>query len=202
MRKVTYGAACSLDGFITGPDGSLDWLHMSRDVHTIMAEYWSRVDTVLMGRKTWEVAQAMGGGGGGGDGDGGPMSGISTYVFSRTLDRLPAAGAELVKGDAGGFMRQLKRRNGKEICVLGGGDLARSLFEEGVIDEVGLNIHPVLLGTGIPFFLNAGRIKLDLIENRTIGGGCVYVLYKVRARRKAVPTDQGRGMGISTSVMR
>lgn len=195
MRKVTYGAACSLDGFITAPDGSLDWLHMSTDVHAIMADYWSRVDTVLMGRKTWEVAVAMGGAGGGG------MSGVASYVFSRTLSRLPGGGAELVREDAGDFVRQLKARPGKEICVMGGGVLAQSLFAAGVIDEVGLNIHPVLLGAGIPFFQDAGRIELALLENRTIGGGCVYVTYKVRARRGARRAPQGRGIGIATSAI-
>ena len=59
MRKVTYGAACSLDGFITGPNGEIDWLQFSPDVSMLMTEYLGRVDTVLMGRKTWEVANAM-----------------------------------------------------------------------------------------------------------------------------------------------
>jgi dihydrofolate reductase len=76
-------------------------------------------------------------------------------------------------------VRKLKRSRGKEICVFGGGDFARSLFEAGVIDEVGLNIHPVLLGSGIPFFHDAGRVKLELLENRSIAEGCVYLLYKV-----------------------
>lgn len=181
MRKVTYGAACSLDGFITGPDGNIDWLHFSQDVHAIMAEYWAHIDTLLMGRKTWEVGNAMGGGGGGG-----AASAVKSYVFSRTLTQLPAPGATLVTEDAGEFVGALKRAKGKEICVLGGGEFAQSLFHAGVIDEVGLNIHPVLLGSGIPFFRDAGRIKLKLIENRTIAGGCVYAIYKVvnSTRRK------------------
>ena len=54
MRTVTYGGACSLDGFLTGPRGEMDWLHMSADVGRIMSEYWAGVDTMLMGRKTWE----------------------------------------------------------------------------------------------------------------------------------------------------
>jgi dihydrofolate reductase len=79
MRKVTYGAACSLDGFIAAPDGGVDWLHWTNDVQSIMAEYWGRIDTLVMGRKTWEVAA-------GASGDGGRMmKGLSVYVFSRTL---------------------------------------------------------------------------------------------------------------------
>jgi len=174
MRTVTYGAACSLDGFITAADGSIDWLHFSKDVQKSMTEYWATIDTVLMGRKTWEFAMAQGGGSGGGD------SSISSYVFSRTLREVPA-GATLVSSDAGEFVRNLKTGPGKGICVLGGGELARSLFEAGVIDEVGLNVHPVLLGSGVPFFRDAGRrIALDLAESRTISGGCVLMTYRVR----------------------
>jgi dihydrofolate reductase len=178
MRKVTYGAACSLDGFIAGPNHEVDWLHMSRDVQTIMADFWSRIDTLLMGRKTWEVAQAMGGGGAGAT-----MTGIQSYVFSRTLNAIPPGQGTLVADDGGDFVRDLKRRPGKEICVFGGGDFARSLFEAGVIDEVGLNVHPVLLGAGIPIFRNAGRIRLKLSECREIAGGCVYTRYRVLRSR-------------------
>lgn len=178
MRKVAYGAACSLDGFIAGPGGAMDWLHWSDDVTRLLAETWSKTDAVLIGRKTWEVAAASGGGGGG------AMAGVESYVFSGTLTELPAdAGATLVRTDAGAFVRQLKRRPGREICVLGGGELARSLFEAGVIDEVGLDIHPVLLGSGVPFFGDAGRIAVELAECRTLAGGCVYALYRVRRRR-------------------
>ena len=175
MRTVTYGAACSLDGFITAADGSIDWLHFSKDAQKQMAEYWASIDTVLMGRKTWEFAMAQGGGGGGGE------SSIASYVFSRTLRSVPA-GATLVSSDAGEFVRALKHKPGKGICVMGGSDLACSLFEAGVIDEVGLNIHPVMLGSGVPFFRDPGRrIALDLAESRVIDGGCVLSTYRVRA---------------------
>lgn len=180
MRKVTYGAACSLDGFIAGPNGEIDWLQHSKDVYAIMKEYWERIDTLLIGRKTWEVANAMGSNA---DADK-MMAGITSYVFSRTIRDLPPGEGQLVSGNAGDFVRDLKRRRGKEICVFGGGELAQSLFEAGVIDEVGLNVHPVLLGAGVPLFRNAGRIKLKLTECRQIGGGCVYMTYRVLSRRQ------------------
>ena len=184
MRTVTYGAACSLDGFIAAADGAIDWLHFSPDVQDVMRSYWATVDTVLMGRKTWSAAVALGGGGtGGGGGSGGGSGGrskITTYVFSRTLRDAPR-GARLVSDDAGEFVRDLKRQPGKGICMMGGGELARSLFEAGVIDEVGLNIHPVVLGSGVPFFRDPGRrVPLELAESRTIDGGCVLVTYRVR----------------------
>jgi dihydrofolate reductase len=176
MRTVTYGAACSLDGFIAGSNGEIDWLHFSRDANEIMRSYWKSIDTILMGRKTWDFAVSQGGGGGGGG-----SSGMKTYVFSRTLGSIDAKGAELVRDDAGAFVRDLKQRAGKGICLMGGGDFARSLFEAGVIDEVGLNVHPVLLGSGVPMFLDpCHRVALELVESRTIDGGCVYSMYRVK----------------------
>lgn len=172
MRKVIYGGACSLDGFLTDRDGAIDWLHFSKDVQQIMAKSWASVDTFLFGRKTWEGAASQGGGG--------ATPGVKAYIFSRTLTRVPA-GAELVSSDAGEFVRQLKTQPGKDIIVMSGGNFATSLLQAGVVDEVGFNIHPVLLGAGTPAFLDPGsRVKLELAESRTLDGGCVFVTYRVR----------------------
>jgi dihydrofolate reductase len=176
MRTVTYGAACSLDGFIAGPGGSVDWLHFSKDVQEVMGRYWATIDTLLMGRKTWEFAAANAPGGEANN----PMTGIRTYVFSRTLKELDRPGVELVSSDPGAFVRDLKSRPGKGICVMGGGELARSLLDAGVVDEVGLNVHPVLLGAGIRMFPDGGgRTVLTLAQARQIDGGCMLLDYKV-----------------------
>jgi dihydrofolate reductase len=180
MRTVTYGGACSLDGFIVGPDGALDWLHSSKDLEALMSAYWASIDTLVMGRKTWEVAANHMGG----DRD----AGIRSYVFSRTLRAIDRPGVTLVSGDAGAFVRELKNKPGKGICVFGGGDFARSLFEADLIDEVGFNVHPVLLGSGVPGLLDAHRrIDLDLKECRPLHGGCVYVLYRVKRAQPRKP---------------
>jgi dihydrofolate reductase len=174
MRTVTYGAACSLDGFIAAADGAIDWLHFSRDVQETVAAYWKTVDAVVMGRRTWEVAAGQGGAGGG-------SPGVATYVCSRTLPAIERPGVTLVSSDAAEFVRELKGQPGRGICVMGGGELARSLLAAGVVDEVGLNIHPVLLGQGVPLFRDPGhRVPLELIECRTIDGGCVLATYRVR----------------------
>ena len=172
MRKVIYGGACSLDGFLTDRDGGIDWLHFSKDVQQIMAKSWAAADTILFGRKTWQVAAAQGGGG--------AMPGVTAYVFSRTLTKAPD-GATLVSRDAGTFVRNLKTQPGKDIVVMSGGNLATSLLQEGVIDEIGSNIHPVLLGAGTPAFLDPGRrVRLELTESRALDGGCVLMTYRVK----------------------
>ena len=173
MRTVTYGAACTLDGFIAGKAGEIDWLHMSKDVSQIMREYWKSIDTILMGRKTWDVALKMGGGG--------SLPGMRTFVFSRTLGSIDAKGVKLVRDDAEVFVRDLKAAPGKGICMMGGGDFAASLFAGELIDEVAMNVHPIVLGAGIPFFTDAGcRVPLELTSSRCIAGGCVYSTYRVK----------------------
>jgi dihydrofolate reductase len=172
VRKVTFGGANSLDNYFARPDHSVDWLMWSDEAAAVMADYWKTIDTVLMGRKTYEVAARSGHGGG-------SYPGISTYVFSRTLTE--AGGATVVSGDAVEFVRDLKRQDGKDICLMGGGELARPLLEAGLVDEIGFNIHPVLLGSGIPLFHPMSRqIDLELTECRAFKNGCVYVTYRVK----------------------
>lgn len=171
-RKVTFGVASSLDGFIARPDHAVDWLLWSDEVSEITSEFWKTVDTVVMGRKTYEVLIAQG------------MTaypGVKNYVCSRTMAEAPDPAVEIVRGDAVEFVRALKAGDGSGICVMGGGELARSLLEEDLVDEVGTNLHPVILGAGIPLFHPMSRqIDLELIETRVLKTGCVYVLYRVK----------------------
>jgi dihydrofolate reductase len=177
MRIVTYGAACTLDGFIAGTNGEIDWIHSSRDVSQIMRDYWKSIDAIVMGRKTWDDSVRRAGPGGGFAGS----SKMRVVVFSRTLPAIDAKGVELVREDAAGFVRDLKKAKGKGICMMGGGELAQSLFEADLIDEVGLNVQPLLLGSGVPLFRDAGRrVPLELIASRSLDGGCVYSSYRVK----------------------
>ena len=173
MRKLVWGAAVSLDLYLAGEDEAIDWLRWSDDAAAIMKESWKGVDAMLMGRKTWEFAARSGGGGDAG------ASKIRTYVFSSTMAEAPA-GATLVGEDAAGFVRALKAEAGGGIILMGGGELASALIEAGLVDEIGLNVHPLLLGAGIPFFRPmARRVALDLIEARPIAKDCVLLRYRL-----------------------
>jgi dihydrofolate reductase len=174
MRKVTFGGANSLDNYIARPDHAVDWLLWGEEAAAVMTDYWKTIDTVLMGRKTYEVAERSGPGGGG-------YPGVKTYVFSRTLAEGEHEGVTIIRREASEFVRDLKGQDGRDICLMGGGELARSLFEAGLIDEIGFNIHPVLLGTGIPLFHPMShQIDLELGECRPFKNGCVYVIYRVK----------------------
>ncbi len=177
MRKVTFSVANSLDNFIARSDHSFDWILHGKEAAAYLSEFWKTIDTILWGRKTYEVATknsttSLSG-----------YPGVKNYVFSRTLEGKSDDSVEFVSEDAAAFVRKLKRKRGKGIWVMGGGELANSLLEADVIDELSLNIHPVLLGSGIPLFLPMKRqVNLELRECRPFKNGCLLVLYNVKHR--------------------
>ena len=172
MRKITFGGANSLDNYLARPDHAVDWLMWGDEAAAVMADYWKSIDTILMGRKTYEVALRSGHSG---------YPGMTTYVFSPSLPAGAQGDVTIISSDAVGFIRDLKGQDGRDICLMGGGELARPLFEAGLIDEIGLNIHPVLLGSGIPLFHAMSRqIDLELRECRAFKNGCVLVSYRVK----------------------
>ena len=177
MRKVTFGCANSLDNYIARKDHAVDWLLWGKEAESYMTEFWKTIDTVLMGRKTYEVALRNS------KGSTNPYPSIKSYVFSRTLQQGSAKGVEIISTEAAGFVRNLKNQKGKDICVMGGGEFAKSLFEADLIDEIGFNIHPVLLGSGIPLFDEMKRqIDLELLECKPFKNGCVLVTYRVKRK--------------------
>ena len=179
MRKVTFGCANSLDNYIARPDGSVDWLLWGKEAAQYMKEYWKTIDTILMGRKTYEVTLSMS------KGKSNPSKGMKTYVFSRTLKASAGGEVEIVSTDAAEFVRRLKGEEGKDICLMGGGEFAKTLLEENLVDEIGLNIHPILLGRGVPLFLEMNhQIDLELLDCKVFKNGCVLVSYRVKNSRR------------------
>lgn len=151
-RTVRLSAAVSLDGFITGPGGEIDWIPMDPDID--FGALFAGYDTVLMGRKSYEDALGMGGG---------PWNGMETIVFSHTLSE--AKGAR-VSSDVAGTVAELKAGPGKDIWLFGGGSLFRSMLDLGLVDEIQVAVVPVLLGGGVPLLPTPGRAKLRLLSQR------------------------------------
>lgn len=171
MRNLIFGGANSLDNYFARSDESVDWIRWSDEAAALMSGLWKRIDTILWGRKTYEFAVRNGQKSG--------YPGKKNFVFSRTLSSVEGS-FTLVPQDAVSFVRDLKNQEGKEILLMGGGDLARSLFEAGLIDEIGFTIHPILLGSGIPLFHPMPRqIDLELKECKPSKNGCVYLSYRV-----------------------
>ncbi len=178
MRKVVLGLGISLDGYIARLDGSVDFLFMPRDYS--MAEFFASVDTAIMGRKTLEVSLKMGGGD-----FGSPMA---SYVYSRTLESGKRDGVTFTRKSPSALIRELRKKPGKNIWLMGGGEMAREFLKADLVDELYIGMVPVLLGEGIPLFPPGfPQREFSLVENKTYSRGMIALRYeraKKTSRRK------------------
>jgi dihydrofolate reductase len=183
MRKIVYGVGISLDGYLARPDGAVDFLFMPKDYS--MGPFFKTVDVGIMGRKTYDDAMKMTGG----KFDG---QGLDCYVMSRTLEPGKRNGATFVGEDMKKFVASLRKKNGKNIWLMGGGELAREFLKLDLVDEIHLGMVPVLLGEGRPLF-PAGfpEREFALIENKSYGLGLVVVKYE-RVRGKGAKGGKGK----------
>lgn len=165
MRKLVLGLAVSLDGFIEGPNGEYDWCFSDQDYG--LKKFFTEIDAVFIGRKSFEMAGT------------GMFPAAQCYVFSNTLEKVKK-GVHLVKGDICEQVNAIKAEKGKNIWLFGGASLTTSLLNNGLVDELWLSVHPILLGKGKPLFQNIdGRIKLILTESKTYTSGLVSLKYDV-----------------------
>lgn len=176
VRKVVYGGAMSLDGFIAGPNGEHDWIVMDPEID--FAAQMRRFDTFLLGRKTFEMMRKMAA-------SAPPTPGIQNFVFSRTLRPEDCPNATL-SDNAEQVVAELRSKPGKDIALFGGGELFRSLLAAGLVDEVGISLIPVLLGGGIPFLPGpAERARLALKSHRVYAKtGTIGLEYEIVGRRR------------------
>jgi len=173
MRQIRYGVAMSLDGYIADPNGGFDWIVMDPDID--FAAMMARYDTLLMGRRTYEVTQSMGGGGAD------SMRGFTTVVVSRTLSQRNHPDVRVVSDNWEEAVRELREKPGKDIWLFGGGALFAAMLDAGLVDGVDVGVIPVLLGGGIPFLKPpAKRAKLKLTSHRLYPkSGIVSLEYEV-----------------------
>lgn len=169
MRKVILGLAVSLDGYIEGPNGEYDWCLTDQDYG--MSAFYKRIDSLFIGRKSYDLTLSMG------DEAMPDFPKLTEYVFSTTLKEVKP-GAILINGDIEAEVNRIKNEPGKDIWLFGGADLTASLLNLGLIDEIGLAVHPIILGSGKPLFSNIkGKIPLKLIDTKTYSSGLVYLTY-------------------------
>jgi len=166
MRKIILWLGISLDGYIARKNGAVDWLSMDWDYD--WTAFFKKIDVVLMGRKSWDVALAMSPKKKPKSKVSNPYGNMETYVFSQTLQTSGVEGVEIVSDNLEEFIENLKKRDGKHIWLSGGGELAKSFLDKNLVDEIHLGITPHLLGSGLPLFHELVReIPLRLISCKT-----------------------------------
>jgi dihydrofolate reductase len=175
MRSLVYGVATTLDGFIAGPNGEVDWI--LPDAGIDFAALHSQFDTLLMGRRTYEVASTRG--------DLLKGMGKRIAVVSTMLNPAQHAGITVVQSEVEEAVRALKAEAGKDIWLMGGGVLFRSLLDMGLVDALQLCIFPVLLGAGTPLLPDGQRANLKLTESKTLPSGVLMLSYAVEANRRS-----------------
>jgi len=178
MRKVVLGLGISLDGYIARLDGSVDFLFMPK--HYSMGPFFKTVETAIMGRKTHEVGLKMGGSGSF------RSYAMTSFIMSRSQPPGERDGIIFTNQSPAALIEQIRKRPGKNIWMMGGGELAREFLKADLIDELYLGVVPVLLGGGLPLF-PSGFPQRDfaLLENKTFSKGLIAVMYKrLRAKSK------------------
>lgn len=168
MRPVRYQVACSLDGYIAGPDDGFEWI-TAEPTFDFEALY-EQFDTLLMGRHTYEIVRDAGE----------SFRGKQVVVASRSLEAVKDPGVEVVGGGLEDRIRRLRAEPGRDIWLYGGGMLFSQLLAWNLVDRVEPAITPILLGAGVPFLPSpSARRRLRLVGNRVYPSGMVLLEYEV-----------------------
>src|SRR5215831_4599738 len=176
-RKVIVNIGTSADGFIARPDGDLEWLTSRPAPNRFygMSTFVKSIDTKVLGRKTYEASLRLGA----------KFEPPTRYiVFSRQPRPAEATlGVEFVSEAIGPFMRRLREQPGKDIWLMGGGDLIASFLDAQAIDEFVVSIAPVFIGDGVPLIARRHRhVPLELISSERFEDGLVQLRYRLQSR--------------------
>jgi dihydrofolate reductase len=174
-RKIIVYIAISADGYIARPDGDVAWLDRPRPKGNYgMGEFFKTIDTILWGRKTYSKGIEMG------MKPSGFGPGIKNYVFSRRPPKSSLPGFEFVSEPVKPFTQHLRTQPGKNIWMMGGGEIIAAFLDEGEIDEFSIHVIPVLIGEGIPLIQPRHRfIQLKLLSTKKFPDGVVHLHYRV-----------------------
>jgi len=176
MRKIIAGFATTIDGFIEGANGEIDWIIYDKEQFKDLGKQWEGLDTMFHGRKTYEAALKMSKGSKKKNSN--PFAHMKHYVFSNRLKEVED-GYTLIRGDIKKEVEKIKKQSGKDIAVFGGAELVSSLLNLDLIDELGLAICPVLLGKGKAFFPNIEkRIDWKVKEVKAYNSGLISITYQ------------------------
>ncbi len=188
MAKIVYNCFVSLDGFIEGPNGEIDWHDADADFLEFGVEQLNSAAGLIFGRVTyqgmssyWPTSFAI---------EGNPevanlMNSVPKYVFSRSLETVPWGdfnNAYVISGDLAEEITKLKQQHDKDLLIYGSADLASDLIVAGLVDEICLIVDPVLIGNGKRVFKEMDqRVKLRLVKSTTFRSGKLVLYYRPEA---------------------
>ncbi|MEI9954840.1 MAG: dihydrofolate reductase family protein [Ferruginibacter sp.] len=185
MRNLIFFMHTSLDGFVAGLNGEMDWINLDEVMFDFVATMTKRADTALYGRVTYEMMQSYW-----------PKAGekpnatkhdiehsnwynsVSKVVLSKTIDETGLHNTKVISGQLRDNINKLKQQEGTNILIFGSPGASQSLLNEGLIDEFWLFVNPIILGKGMPLFKNlTGTTKLKLVESTTFPCGVIALHY-------------------------
>ncbi|MGL5883967.1 dihydrofolate reductase family protein [Synechococcus elongatus] len=176
-RRLILFIATSLDGYIARRNEGIDWLFDDADYG--YSEFYSQIDTVLMGRKTYELSMSL---------SDDPYPGCQIYVFSRSLTETADPAITVVQGNPALWVSQLKQQPGRNFWLVGGGQLVQQCLAADCLDELILSIHPILLGNGIPLFPSPfPEQRWQLVKTQSYPTGLLQCTYH---RDRSVPSTE------------
>lgn len=169
FRRLRYCVAASADGFIASENGLSDWINA--DPTFDIGGLWREFDTLIMGRRTYEVAlkryPTIG------------KMGKDVVVVSTTLDRKQHPDVRIVSEDVPEAVEALKAKSGMDIWLFGGGVLFRTLANAGLVDKVEISLQPIMLGGGVRLLAEGGTVRLHLDAQYALPTGTMRLVYSV-----------------------
>ena len=181
MRKVAASFFISLDGVVEAPQ-TWHFPYMDADIGAVIGEAIAATDAFLLGRRTFEEWAAFWPHQDAGDpGMARAINSTPKYVVSRSLETVEWENSTLLKGDLAEEVGRLKAQPGKEIAVNGSATLVRSLLQAGVVDELRLMLHPLVVGRGARLFEDPSEHRFELAESRAFSSGVLYLTYRPAA---------------------
>src|SRR5687767_14480267 len=186
MRKLVLFMHCSLDGFVAGPAGEMDWIHVDEELFEYAGDQTDRSDTALYGRVTyqmmesyWPTAADQPGATKHDKQHSAWYNKVPKLVLSGTLKGKDILNVQVISSDLHNQVMKHKQAAGKDIVIFGSPGASHSLMQEGLIDEFWLFVNPVLLGKGIPLFSNIQeKTQLKLVTTKTFTSGVVCMHYE------------------------
>jgi dihydrofolate reductase len=196
MRRIVLSIMMSTDGFVAGPGGDLEWFASDAELEAEMLDLLRRVDTMVLGRRAYDVLAAFWPGAAAPESPSAPggisasgtqaefaglLNAMDKVVFSRSMAAAAWQPARVVSGDVADVVASLRATPGRDIVVFAGADIARQFLAAGVVDELHLQVAPVLLGDGLPLFApGLPRRELRLLRATSFPSGAVLHHSEVR----------------------